>query len=310
MAELRFDPINRHTVIIAPERSKRPKDDFISTEEVSKTCPFCPGNEDQTPPEKFNNRDKVKNWTIRSFPNKYPAFTQSPYGEISGIQDVIVDSDKHDINPGDFSLEHLKELLKVYKERIESIKINKNIKYILVFKNHGLMAGATLEHPHSQIVGLTFVPHAVKKSWQRLKKFYSQNNQCYYCSLIDKTDIVFENGSFVLISPKEARFSYETWILPRTHQVHYEEITDQQLNDLSEIFSKLIKTLNVMLNKPAFNVILNSGLYDENSDHFYHWNIQILPRISYQAGFECGTGMFINQVEPENAARELKKNAL
>ena len=310
MAELRFDPINRHTVIIAPERSKRPKDDFISTGEISKTCPFCPGNEDQTPPENFNNGGNVKTWTIRSFPNKYPAITQLPKGEISGIQDVIVESDKHDINPGDFTLGHLKELLKVYKERIESIKVNKNIKYILVFKNHGLMAGATLEHPHSQIVGLSFVPQEVEKTWQKLENYYSDNNQCYYCRLIDNSDVIFENNSFVLISPGAARFSYETWILPKRHQVYYEEITDQQLNDLSAIFSKQIKALNTMLSKPAFNVVLNNGLYDKNRQEFYHWNIQIIPRIFHQAGFEYGTGMFINQVSPENAAWELKKNAL
>jgi len=310
MAELRFDPINRYTVVIAPERSERPKDDFKDKKENSKVCPFCPGNEDQTPPENFSNRDNVNNWTIRSFPNKYPAFTSLDSSDISGIQDVIVESDKHDINMGDFSLEHFQELLKVYKRRFQEIKKNRRVKYILAFKNHGLMAGATLKHPHSQIVGLSFVPPQFKKRIQRLKAFYSDKKKCYFCNIIDESNAVFENKSFISISPNEARFSYESWILPRNHQVHFEDITNNQLSDLSEIFSKQIKTINSMLNYPAFNIILNNGLYNETKDNIYHWNIQIIPRVSYQAGFEWATGMFINQVEPENASREFKKNAL
>jgi len=121
--------------------------------------------------------------------------------------------------------------------------------------------------------------------------------------------VVFENKSFISISPKVARFSYESWILPRNHQVHYEEITDTQLNDLSEIFSKQLKTINSMLDNPALNIIFNNGLYNQTNDQIYHWNIQILPRISYQAGFEHATGMYINQVDPENALFDFKNNA-
>ena len=310
MAELRFDPINRHTVVIAPERSKRPKDEFREKTAFSKKCPFCPGNEDQTPPENFSNGDNVNNWTIRSFPNKYPAFSQLDENGISGIQDIIVESDKHDINMGDFPLSHLKELFQVYKKRLESIKKNKTIKFILIFKNHGVMSGATLEHTHTQIVGLSFVPRQVEKTMQKLKKHFDEEKQCFYCGLAEQSTVIFENSSFVLISPREARFSYETWIVPKKHQMHYEEITDAQLADLSELISKQINTLNSMLDNPAFNIVLNNGLYNQGDNSFFHWNIQVIPRIYYQAGFELGTGTFINQVEPENAVLELKQNAL
>jgi len=310
MAEIRFDPIDRQTVVIAPERSKRPKDDFDSSKQNSKKCPFCPGNEDQTPPENFNNGDNIKNWTIRSFPNKYPAFTQLENGNNSGIQDVIVESDKHDINMGDFSQKHLRELLTVYKKRFESIKAKKSIKYILLFKNHGLMAGATLEHPHSQMVGLSFIPRNVEKRIAELRKYYNQNKQCYYCRLVDKTEKIFENKYFALIAPPVARFSYETWILPKNHQQHFELSGDEQLSDLAEILLKQIKALNMAQDKPAFNILLNNGLYDSNHDDVFHWNIQIIPRVSFQAGFEYATGMYINQVEPDRAVQELKRNTL
>jgi len=310
MAEIRFDPINRHTVVIAPERSKRPKDDFTKSVENSKRCPFCPGNEDQTPPQNFSNGDNVKNWTIRSFPNKYPAFNYSHKDDIYGIQDVMVESDKHDINMGEYSLKHFIELLKVYKWYFQFLKKNEKVKYILVFKNDGLMAGATLEHPHSQVVGLSFVPRNVKESIKRLEKYYSKHKQCYYCRLIDVSKALFENKSFISISPKEARFSYESWIFPKNHQMHYEQITDDQLKDLADIFSRQIKNMNSVLDNPAFNIVLNNGLYSEANSASYHWNIQIFPRISFQAGFECATGMFINQVQPEHVFLEFKNNAL
>jgi UDPglucose--hexose-1-phosphate uridylyltransferase len=310
MAEIRFDPIYRHTVVLAPERSKRPKDDFNTSIEKSSKCPFCPGNEDQTPPQNYSNGDNVKNWTIRSFPNKYPAFKHSDKNNIFGIQDVIVESDKHDVNMGDYSLKHFKELLKVYLWYYQVLKKNDKIKYILVFKNHGQMAGATLEHPHSQVVGLSFVPRNIKEAVRRLEKYYNKHNKCYYCSIIDGAKTLFENNSFISISPKDARFSYESWILPKNHQSHFEHITDDQLIDLAEIFSIQIKKMNSILDKPAFNIVLNNGLYDETNSNCFHWNIQLFPRISLPAGFEFATGMFINQAPPEHVFLEFKKNAL
>lgn len=310
MAEIRFDPINRHTVVIAPERSKRPKDDFTKQEKKSKLCPFCPGNEELTTKENYSNGDNLKSWTIRSFPNKYPAFASLNNSNGTGVQDVIVETDQHDINMGDFSLDHLKEVLKVYKFRFNTIKQNKKVRYILAFKNHGLLAGASLEHQHSQIIGLSFVPDEIEQRTEQLKIFYNKIGKCYYCNLVDESDFVFENESFVLVFPKDGRFSHESWIIPKNHQTHYENISDNQLSDLSEILSKQIKKINSSLHNPAFNVFINNGLYDEKNSEIYHWYIQIIPRTSFLAGFELATGIYINQVEPEIAAKQFKQNAL
>ena len=308
MAEIRFDPIGRYSVVIAPERSKRPQDNITNKEKKSELCPFCPGNENQTPPETYSNGNNVKKWTIRSIPNKYPAFSLLNNPQNSGVQEVIVETDRHDINMGDFTYDHMVELLKTYQHRLKEIKKNKDIKYIVVFKNHGLMAGATLTHQHSQIVGLSFVPAEVELKLRNINNFAIENGKCFFCK-IDREDVVYENNSFKLISPKTARFAYECWIIPSHHQSHFEDISVEQIGDLAEIFLKHIKVINSQLNNPSFNVILNNGLYNQTQNEIYHWYIQVIPRTSLQAGFEWATGMFINQVEPEKVMH-LFKNKL
>ena len=177
MAELRLDPVDKYTVVIAPERNKRPKDVWDNSKNISGKCPFCPGNEDLTPPESFSLKDKLDKWTIRTFPNKYPAFIDSSK-DYSGVQEVIVESASHNLNMGEYSEGHLFNILNTYKSRILSLKKKFDIKYIVVFKNHGVSAGASLFHPHSQIVGLDFVPQRIKEKIKILQSIYHTNNEC------------------------------------------------------------------------------------------------------------------------------------
>ena len=217
MSDLRTDPINKFSVVVAPERNKRPKDSFNGITDNSKTCPFCPGNEDQTPPESYRINDNYNNWIIRAFPNKYPAFTNSTEQKISGYQEVLVETVNHSQNMGLYSIGQLIQLVGAYKNRIQELKKRKKTQAIILFKNHGVYAGATLEHPHSQIVALDFIPHEIEFKQHKLKEFYVKNNECYFCSVIKKEQSIYESQFFKVIVPANGRFSYETWIIPKKH---------------------------------------------------------------------------------------------
>jgi UDPglucose--hexose-1-phosphate uridylyltransferase len=304
MSTFRLDPISKDAVVFAPERNKRPIDGWSSLKPASTKCPFCPGNEHLTPADTFYQKDNFNKWTIRSFPNKYPAFTE-PSEHISGIQEVIVESVSHDVNMGHYTRGHLVKVLKAYKNRIASLKSVKNIKYIVVFKNHGFFAGASLEHPHSQVVGIDFVPKAVNKKLKRLKKFYNKTKKCYLCSPDHTKNKIYENSLFIAFVPESVRFAYECWIVPKDHKTYYEQSSHDELNKLAEIILKVFKAVNKCLGFPPFNLIINTGFLASHRSYF-HWNIQLIPKTAQFAGFELATGIYINQINPGHAANQLK----
>lgn len=304
MSELRLDPVEKYTVVIAPERNKRPKDIWENSNIISAECPFCPGNEEMTPPDSFSLKNNLEKWTIRTFPNKYPAFIDSSKA-VSGTQEIIVESVNHNLNMGEYSQRHLTDILCTYKNRIISLKKKADIKYIVVFKNHGASAGASLFHPHSQIVGLGFVPAKIIEKTKALKSIFHKNSECYYCGLAKSSNTVYENNSFVSFIPETARFSYECWIIPKRHQTFYEETTPVQLEHLADVILKLLKSINGLLDFPALNLIINTG-YGKKTKPFFHWNIQLVPRTTQLAGFEMATGFYINEVSALQAANQLK----
>ncbi len=309
MADLLFDEIDSCSVVVAPERSKRPKDEFDSKYEAQIDCPFCPGNETLTPPESFYIGDSSQNWTIRTFPNKYPAFVKDNANTyLSGIQEVIVETNIHNQEPGQFSVDQLKNILDTYKNRIEYFSREHKAKYVLVFKNHGKHAGATLEHPHAQIVALYSVPQKVVQRNKKLEEYFLNNKKCYYCHLAKKSNLVVENNSFSCVMPNNAKFSYECLIFPKRHEAYYEHTSYSNFDDLAEIILKLEKAINSLLEFPSFNLILNNGVYvDSLNRRSFHWHFQFIPRVTYLAGFEFATGMFIRQVDHKKAAKQLKE---
>ncbi len=305
MSDFRLDPVGKYYVVIAPERNKRPKDVWDKSKKISTKCPFCPGNEELTPQASFSLKDNLEKWTVRSFPNKYPAFKDSSK-HISGTQEVIVESANHSLNMGDYSNGDLTNVLLAYKNRISSLKKKEEIKYVIVFKNHGILAGASLMHSHSQIVGLGLVPEEIRKQTKVLESLYQQNKQCYYCDLGKNSNMIYENDDFVSFIPETARFSYECWITPKTHSTYFEQLNNTQLGSLAEIILKLLGSINKYLDFPALNLLVNTG-FDRKTEPFFHWNIQIIPRTDQLAGFELATGLYINQVKPSHAADHLKK---
>lgn len=308
MVDFNIDSIDNFTVVVAADRSKRPKDTFEYNIDSSRYCQFCPGNEHVTPPETYRQAGQTDEWIVRSFPNKFPAFINDDSSHHSGIQEVIVETSNHFLKFEDYSQYQLEAVLDSYENRIKFLKGIPRIKYIVIFKNYGQFSGATLEHPHSQLVGLNFIPDKIKTSNSNLRKFFLGNKNCFYCKTLNNTNIVFQNDSFLCIMPDFARFSFESWIIPKKHNAYYENSTAKQKRDLAEALLKITKATNNLLENPSYNIILNNGTYDgEDIKSYMHWHFQIIPRTSFLAGFEWATGIYIRHVDHKQASAQLQE---
>ncbi len=307
--------------VIAAERGKRPSDfKHGGTGERSdpKTCPFCPGNEDLTPPAVAvytddgvfaDGEERIRGWWARSFLNLYPAMAENPTPPSKewvadfarGFHEVIVESPDHEGDPSRFSRRDLERLVSVYKDRFHHYISREGVEYVSIFKNWGRVAGASLSHTHSQLVALPIVPPALKKEMEAI----ASAPRCPYCSLVEREAaserLIFENDRFVLIAPFISMVPYETWILPKKH-VPDLGLDPADLEDLAEVLGEALGRLDRLLSGPPYNYSIF-----QLPDHCYHLNIRIQPAISTMAGFEKNTGIFINTVPPEEAARQLRK---
>lgn len=307
--------------IIAAERGKRPTDfKHGGTGERSdpKTCPFCPGNEERTPPAVAvytddgvfaDGEERVKNWWARSFLNLYPAMAKSPEPPTKewvadyarGYHEVIVESTDHESDPSRFSQRDLERLVSVYKDRYLHYISQEGVEYVSIFKNWGRVAGASLSHTHTQLVALPIVPPALKREMEAI----TSAPRCPYCSLAEREAaserLVFENDGFVLIAPFWSQVPYETWILPKKH-VSDLDLDPVDLRGLAEVLGEALRRLDQLLSVPPYNYMIS-----QLPDRRYHLNIKIKPAISTMAGFEKNTGIFINTVPPETAARQLRE---
>lgn len=317
-------------VIIAPERRKRPSDH--GSEQTGKTrgsCPFCPGNEAWTPPEilayrpQGSKKDKP-GWSLRVVPNKYPALNSNGSWEsgdgkfyetvgASGTHEVIVESPDHNSTLSTLSIPALKNVLAAYGARLLDLKQDRRLRYGLVFRNHGANAGATLEHPHSQLIALPIVPQGVAAELQGCKSFYDIEGGCFFCDMMRREEesaerLVWESPTYQVLSPYASRFSFETWILPKPHMAAFEEITGAELEELAGIFSQTLKRLETVLGNPAYSLVLRTAPFgiENGLASYYHWRFEVMPRLTQFAGFELATGWFINPTAPEEAAAILR----
>jgi len=336
MTELRKDPIIDNWVIISTERGKRPLDYKTKKEEKKKdSCVFCEGNEGETPPEVFAFREKgtMKNkpgWKVRVVPNKYPALKLEERGIIldkagmfkkmegMGVHEVIIETPHHHKDFNNLSVDNIVLILKTYRQRYLDLSKDKRIKYILIFKNYGINGGASLEHPHSQLIGTPIIPQRIKEELKGSKEYFNLNGRCIFCDYIkqeieSKDRLIKETEKYVVISPFAARFPFETWILPKYHKACYEEISDSDILSLAGIMKEILFRIKKKLNNPPYNFIIHTTPPKELStgewpdmDKKYHWHIEIIPRLSKIAGFEWGTGFYINTTSPEEAAKILR----
>ncbi len=328
MREFRRDPVIGRWVIISSERSKRPSEFKISQHQTDDKdlCPFCWGNEKFTPPEIISYRragtqKDTAGWWVRVVPNKYPALRvegevvrtgEGIYDKMSGIgaHEVIIETEHHDKELYQLEDKYAIDIFRAYRDRIIDLKRDIRFEYILIFKNSGAIAGATLSHPHSQLIALPMVPIRIKQELQGAKLYFDYKERCVFCDIISyelscMKRVIFENEDFVAICPYASRFPFEVWILPRRHDPMYEDIQENELKNFTQIMKVINKKICFSLSNPPYNYLLHtSPLKSYNLPH-YHWHLEIMPKLTGVGGFEWGTGFYINCVPPEEAAKFL-----
>lgn len=332
MPELRKDPIIGRWVIIATERAKRPSD-FKNPEPRmtmnGQNCPFCVGNEFMTPPEILcirepNSLPNSPGWQVRTIPNKFPALQiegelerrgYGIYDMMNGIgaHEVIIETPEHDKSLADLETHYIENVLLSYRDRMLDLKKDTRFKYILIFKNHRSSAGASLDHSHSQLVATPIVPKRVKEELKGSLKYFNFKDRCIFCDIVrqelkDKERIVIENEHFLAFTPYASRFPYEICIIPKAHMACYESISKDKIPTLARVLKNSLLKLKKLLDDPPYNYIIHTTPFSLPTDlKDYHWHIEIIPRITHVAGFEWGTGFYINPVKPEDAARNLRE---
>ncbi len=329
MPELRKDPIIGRWVIISTDRGKRPSS-FGSKpkQEEPKMCPFCPGNEQSTPPEVLAYRENGSQpnkpgWLLRVISNKYPALriegalNREPkglYDKMNGIgaHEVVIETPNHAKDLADLSIEEIKSVLWAFRERSLDLQKDRRFKYILIFKNHGEAAGASLEHSHSQLIATPIIPKRVSEEISGAEKYYEFKERCIFCDIIrqeilDKERIVSDYGDFITFEPFASRFPFETWLLPKQHMSHWTDLTTEAYTYLAEALKDTLNRIRVALNNPPFNFIIHTAPVGTEYDEIYHWHIEIIPKLTKVAGFEWGSGFYINPTRPEDAAAFMRE---
>ncbi len=328
MPELRRDPVVGRWVIISTERARRPSD-FTSARPEGRagSCVFCPGQESRTPGEVWALRPQgtapnTPGWLARVVPNKFPALRiegdlepsgEGLYDRMNGVgaHEVVIETPEHDASIEQLPPSRLSEVLRAYRERILDLAKDPRLEYVMVFKNHGELAGASLEHTHSQLIATPIVPIMVEEELSGALQHFRIKQRCIWCDIVrqerrDGGRVVLEEGGFIAVAPFAPRFPFETWILPVGHRSNYEDTPAAELPPLAALLGEILRRMGRTLGDPPYNLMLHSApLRARALDHF-HWHLEIIPKLTRVAGFEWGTGFFINPTPPEEAARYLR----
>ncbi len=327
MPELRLNLITKEWVIIATEKARPPE---FFKRRVSKTalphfvdsCPFCPGNEAKTPDEIFRISDGDK-WKIRVIPNKFAALNresermrknQGLKHIVSGfgVHDVIIESPLHNMTTALLPLEHISEIIKTYKRRFKELYSDHRIGHVIMFKNQGEGAGTSLEHPHSQIIGTPITPIQIRDRLEEAMRFFDITGECVICKTLSEekaegTRVIFESEHFISFIPYAALSAFHTWIFPKRHAPCFSDITEEENADFALNLKTTLAKFYYGLNNPDFNYAIRSNRLKDARSEYFHWYMTIVPRISTAAGFEMGSGMFINNAVPDETAEFLRK---
>jgi len=332
MSQLRQDPTTYDWIIFAPERAKRPdqyKRNFASRGPLpahDEYCPFCKGNEHLTP-KAADIYGGADDWRIRVVPNKFPALI--PEGDTKrkewklfrqchgyGRHEVVIETPVHNTSIPFMSDECVEELITAYRNRYNALKEDKNIKVIIIFKNHGKGAGTSLEHPHTQIVASPIVPPYIRRKYEVATQYFDNTGRCIHLDILEaeleeKIRITDENTHFVVFHPYASHYPFETLIMPKNHTGSFGEMTGAMIKDLAVLLKNTLLKLYVGLDNPDYNFIIHTAPVDDEHKSYYLWHIQIIPRLIQVAGFELGSGIHINTIFPEETAafmRELSLN--
>ncbi|MBP1761569.1 MAG: UDP-glucose--hexose-phosphateuridylyl transferase [Firmicutes bacterium] len=330
MSELRRDLVKNNWVSVAEHRALKPNDFPIAKKALESSvmgafCPFCEGNEQFTPPEiaayREDSEPNTKGWLVRAIPNKFSAFElegeleETCLGVFSrynglGKHEVIIEAPEHDIDFHQLSVERMEIILKIMRDRYNDLACDKRIKYIQIYKNRGIFAGASLEHSHSQIVALPLVP----AENQGMIDYYKEKHHCLLCDILaqEMSDerLVAESEAFILLCPYAPRFPYETWIIPKNHKEHFGGISAAEIQDLAKIIKKFSNVMIESLADPSYNLVINTAPVNVDYQPGYHWYIELTPRLLVNAAVEIASGIYINPVAPELAAAMLREKML
>jgi UDPglucose--hexose-1-phosphate uridylyltransferase len=327
MPELRQNRFNKEWVIIATERAKRPEELKVKREvhplpHYSEKCPFCPGNEHMAPPEVMRINDHGTDWQIRVVPNKFAALAREgePERKISrsqrtmngvGIHDVIVEGRDHAATTALMSDEQVGNIIRCYRSRYIDVAADPRITHVTIFKNHGEAAGTSLEHPHSQLIATPVISHQVRDRMYEALRHYDEYGECIFCAMLDeelhaKARLVEVTEHFVALEPFASPTPFVTHIFPRRHMASFGDVSEVEMEDLGRVLRKVLAKLYFGLHDPDFNYTIRSAPAENRGVMYYHWYLSVIPRLTRVAGFELGSGMFINTVLPEDAAGFLR----
>ncbi|MBI2582945.1 galactose-1-phosphate uridylyltransferase [Candidatus Azambacteria bacterium] len=325
VSQLRQDIVSGDWIVVATSRAKR-AGAFIQerreTPDPKPTCPFENPQAAGNPEPLLWFGETRKDWTLQVIPNKYPAFGpgnckarkgEGPYIEMdgSGFHEVIITRD-HEKSLAEFSQAPAIEVLKAYRDRYRALMNEPCVRYIFIFHNHGRESGATISHPHSQLVAMPVIPGDVARSLGGAERYFSEKGSCVHCAMIDwerrrKARVIFENRSYIAYAPYASRTVFEVRVFPKKHEPRFEETSDQALPLLADALRLTLKKISAALKNPAYNFFIHTAPAENPEEYpYYHWHIEILPKITVWGAVEIGTGIEIITISPEDAAAFLR----
>ena len=326
--ELRKDIITREWVIISRGRGRRPTDLAVGVPEgapTTETCPFCPGNEGASE-TLLTLPDGPTGWKVRVVRNKFPALIWKAevtrkesgiYDSVSGngSHEVVIESPDHNLDIWQMSQGQVEAVLDAYRQRFIILEQDPLVRYVLIFRNHGLGAGTSLAHPHSQIIATPVVPHYIEAEVDGIKRYWEYIERCPFCAIITQElateeRLISQNEGYVAVTAFAGRFPYESWIIPRRHQPHFRDTTDAERASLAAILRDTLGRIAGALNFPSYNYALHTGPAGAGVDSTFHWHLEIFPRVTTPGGFELGSDLYINTTTPEDAARALRESSI
>jgi UDPglucose--hexose-1-phosphate uridylyltransferase len=335
MSELRQDIATKRWVIVSKERAKRPHQflkQMVVQEEPDHRddCPFCEGNEGQTPPEVYALRNGSEpnqpGWKVRVVPNKFAALSTSAKWEVKhpeifttingyGSHEVIIETPQHNQTLATLPQEHVQLVLQALLQRMRTLAQDNRIAFVQVFRNHGAAAGTSLVHPHSQLIATPIVPTNIREEIEEARRFYDDRVTCVYCYMLEKElereeRIVLTTDHYVVLAPFASRFPFELMILPRRHSASFvADVRTEDVTFLADVLRRTLLLLYRAANNPDYNAVLHTAPLRDSCMDYYHWHIEIVPRLTTPAGFELGSGIYITTAIPEETADYLREQA-
>ncbi len=331
MGELRRDPIIGRWVIVETDENSLPAADYEKEDHTcyqAAICQFCVGKEAQTPTEvdaiRFDGSPpNAPGWNARVIPNKFPALKIE--GDLDkrgvgiydmsngvGAHEVVIETPEHNKNLADFSTEEVAWVIRLYQNRTMSLAQDRRFKYIMIFKNYGESAGTSVEHAHSQIIALPMIPKYVVDELEGARAYYDSRGRCIFCDMMqeefaEKERIIVENESFLSFCPFVPRYPFENWIMPKEHNSDFATMGDKERFALADILKNVLSRMKKVLSDPAYNFYLHITPVNHEKEKGYHWHIEIVPKLTREAGFEWGTGFYVVRTSPSVAAKYLRE---